>query len=50
MFSREVWAALGAGTLGAGGALLHEGRLHDLVWWFTGGFFAARLMPADEHA
>lgn len=50
MFSREVWAALRAGTLDAGGALLHGGRLHDLGWWLNGRFFfAARLVPADEH-
>ena len=48
MFSREVWAALRAGSLDAGGAIVHEGRLHDLGWWFAGGFFAARLLPVDE--
>ncbi|WP_437546320.1 hypothetical protein WME97_41970 [Sorangium sp. So ce367] len=48
MFSREVWAALRAGTLDAGGALLHEGRRHDVPWWFNGRFFAARLLPVDE--
>lgn len=42
MFSREVWAALRAGTLDAGGALLHEDRLHDLGWWFNGRFLKHR--------
>ncbi|WP_437854017.1 hypothetical protein [Sorangium sp. So ce363] len=50
MFSREVWAALRAGTLDASGALLHEGRLHDLGWWFDRGMFTARLLLVDEAA
>ncbi|WP_437712369.1 hypothetical protein WMF45_42945 [Sorangium sp. So ce448] len=48
LFSREVWAALRAGTLDAGGALVHDGRRHDVAWWFDGRFFAARLVPANE--
>ncbi|WP_438031666.1 hypothetical protein [Sorangium sp. So ce204] len=47
--SREVWAALRAGTLDAGGALLHEGRPHRLGWWFDGQFFIAQLLPANQY-
>ncbi|WP_437854007.1 hypothetical protein [Sorangium sp. So ce363] len=47
-FSREVWVALRAGTLDAGGVLLHEGRPHHLGWSFDRGMFTARLLPVDE--